>query len=196
MIPSSPIVLAMDDPAGVAGYPSLDDLYSDTLDGNRLYDPGILDAGWDDVIEAITVEAGLIAAADAGSSTAAEFDALLDRDLEDWQELVLGTLDVGIAGAVLALSAAGCATSSSCRANHVGRSSDFVVPEVVFWTTPERAHLVRAVASDAGCAFGVDEDGRASVWAPSLAEMMTLARELLARRATFDGLPVPPYRRS
>jgi hypothetical protein len=195
MIPRTTLDLSLDDPASVSGYPPLDDLFSDTFDGNRLYDPGILDADWDDVRDAIEIEKDLISAADAGSTTADEFDAILDEDLEDWQAMALRGLDVGVAAAVLALSAAGCATSSSCRGHHAQHPSPFVVPEVVFWTNPERAGVIREVAAKVGCAFGVGDEGRASVWAPSVVEMAEFAGALLAERATLDALSPPGFRR-
>jgi hypothetical protein len=194
MVPRTDIELALDDPGGVAGYPTVADLWSDTFDGNRLYDPSFLEATWDEVRDAIEIEDDLIARADADSDTADEFDTILDEDVEDWQELALGMLDVGVASAVLALSASGCATSSSCRGHHTQHPSEFAVPEVVFWTNADRAVVVREAAATVGCAFGVGDEGRASVWAPSVVEMLALAKELLARRSTFDLLDPPPYR--
>lgn len=139
------------------------------------------------------LEATLIAAADAASATVDDFDVILEQDLEDWQSLLLGGLDIGVAGTVLALSAAGCATSTSCRGHHTGKPSPYEVPEVVFWADIQRARAVREVAASTGCCFGVDDEGRASVWAPSVVEIMALAKELAARRETFEGLDGGPF---
>jgi hypothetical protein len=194
MIPRTNVDLPLDDPAEVGGYPPLDDILADTFDGNRSYDAGLLEADWEDVRDAVRIEKDLIAAADARSWSPDEFDAVLDEDLEDWQAMVLGGLDVGVAGAVLALVAAGCATSSSCRGHHTAHPSPYAVPEVVFWTDHQRAGIVRQVAAQSGCAFGVGDEGRASVWAPSVLEMTAFAEGLLARRAALDGLSPPPFR--
>ena len=195
MIPRSPVEPILDDPSGVSGYPALDDLLSDAFDGNRLYDSTILETDWEDATEAIALETDLIAAADTASATADDFDAILEEDLEDWQSLLLDGLDFGVAGTVLALSAAGCATSTSCRGHHTCRPSPYEIPEVVFWADIQRARVVRDAAATTGCGFGVDDEGRASVWAPSVIEMMALARELTARRATFEGLGGAPFAR-
>lgn len=194
VIPRTEIEVVWDDPANVAGFPDVDDLLSDTFDGNRLYDPGVLDRDWTDAADALAIEQRLVEAASIAGS-AEEFDELLDDDLEDDELMLLGGLDIGVAGTVVALAAAGCAPSTSCRGHHVSRPGSSVVPEVVFWCDHSRAALVRAAAVKAGCSFGVDDEGRASVWAPSVLELMTLARLIVRSREDLEALPPPPWRR-
>lgn len=163
-------------------------------DGNWEYDASYAQSSWDDAVEAAEVEAGLIATADARSATPAQFDELIDDELEDWQISALGGLDVGVAAAVYALNAAGCVTTTSCR-GHPGKyaSAGRDFPRVRFLTDAARAELVRAAAGASGCAFGV-EPPIAEVFARTVTEMMAFVNHMLAARPSFDALPEPEHR--
>jgi len=101
-------------------------LDSGYLDGNREYDPGFLETAWDEVDEALAVERDRLAITSAATSWS-EFEALLDGDLDDWEQIALCGLDAGVAAPVLALAAAGCVTTTSCRghAGYVGPHLDY-----------------------------------------------------------------------
>lgn len=174
------------DPSRVAGFPSADEAEGDTFDGNRLYDPSLLGIDWIDVADGLALEADLVERADREATDVDQFEAILEEDPDEDTLMIFGSLDLGVAGAVLALSAAGCVTASSCR-GFGGHA--YELPEVTFWADVERAWLVRNVAADVGCSFGVDDEGRASVWGPSVRELMALGAELYERRASFDALP-------
>jgi hypothetical protein len=186
VVPRGDFQQELDEPSRVGGFPSAGDAESDSFDGNRLYDGSLLGIGWIDVAEGLDLEAQLVDRADRDSTDIDTFEAILEEDPDEDTQILFGMLDVGVAGAVLGLSAAGCVTSSSCR-GFQGHASD--LPEVAFWADPERARLVRNVAADVGCSFGVDDQGRASVWGPSVRELMSLARGLYDRRADFEALP-------
>lgn len=198
MIPRADIELWLDDPDLASGLPDPDEVESAGFtDGNFQYEEYYAQASWDEAVEALEVERELIGAADARASAPSEFDALIDGELEDWQQIALSGLDAGVATAVLALNAAGCVTTTSCR-GHPGRyisddGHDF--PRVRFMADPPRARLVRDAAADSGCGFGV-EPPIVEVFARSLTEMMAFAERMLAARTAFDTLPTPPHRSS
>lgn len=196
VIPRADLDLWLDDPGLVAGLPiTWDEVEAAGFtDGNWQYDASCSQATWDDAIEAAEIEVDLIATADARSSTAAEFDNLIDGDLDDWQIIALGGIDAGVGAAVYALNAAGCVTTTSCRGHpgrYVGGGRDF--PRVSFMTDAACARLVRHAAGASGCAFGV-EPPIAEVFAVSVCEMMAFAEAMLAARSEFDALPRPAHR--
>jgi hypothetical protein len=197
VIPRASIELWVDDPDLASGLPDPEEVEGvGFADGNFEFEPYFAHAAWEDAVEALEVERDLVRDADSRASTAREFDSLLDGDLDDWQRIALRGLDAGVATAVLALNAAGCVTTTSCR-GHAGRYAsddghDF--PRVRFMADPARARLVRDAAEGTGCGFGV-EPPIAEVFASSLAEFMAFAKTMLSTRAAFEALPPPPHRR-
>lgn len=187
MIPRSTVRIGVDEPSRLSGYPRAAEAESDYLDGNREYAAAVLDASWSEATEALEIERDRLAVA-ARADNPDEFEDRLDGDLEDWEQLGTYGLDLGVAAAVLALSASGCVTSTSCR-GHAGRSGpDRDYPKVRFFSDRERGDLVSRAAASAGCGFGVDDEGVGMIWAPSVAEMMDFAAELSSRRSAFDAL--------
>jgi hypothetical protein len=184
-----------DDPALAAGLPDPDGVEAAGFtDGNYQFDPSFALATWDEAAAALEVERDLVQAADAAAATPAQFDDFLDGDLEDWQLIALEGLEAGVAAATLALNAAGCVTTTSCR-GHPGKYAapghDF--PRVRFMADPERAAIIRTAAQDSRCAFGV-EPPVVEVFARSVAEMLAFAEAILATRREFERLGNPPHR--
>jgi len=134
-------------------------------------------------------EAELVRQADHASSSDAEFeDALAEFEGEhfdaDWSGL-----DLGVAGLVLALNAAGFATASSCR-QHVGGQPFGDGPFVFLTGDVARIGLLvpLAVASGVGLEPGPPGEGF-TVYAATIAELMTLAALILTEREEFQALP-------
>ena len=188
MIPRAHVDVWTADPAAFSGLPSGREVRSGYLDGNREFEPAITESDWNDAVEALEVEAARIAAAGAGAATPAAFEELADGDLEDWEMIAVQWLDVGVAAAVMALNAAGCLTSTSCRGHQGLASADRDYPRIRVYA--ERAHgsLVRDAAIATGCGLDIDGDGIGLLWAPSVVETMGLARELIAMRPRFESL--------
>lgn len=198
MIPRADVDLWVDDPELTSGLPAPDEVESAGFtDGNFQYEGYFAQTSWDEAAEALEVERELIQVADSRAATPREFDTLIDGELEDWQQIALAGLDAGVATAVLALNAAGCVTTTSCR-GHQGRYAsddghDF--PRVRFMADRARARLVRDAAVKSNCGFGV-EPPIVEVFARSLTEMMAFAAQMLAVRSAFDALPAPAHRSS
>jgi hypothetical protein len=59
---------------------------------------------------------------------------------------------------------------------------------VRFFSDRDHGDLVYRAAASAGCGFGVDDAGVGMIWAPSVAELLSFAAELISRRPAFDAL--------
>jgi hypothetical protein len=192
MIPRQVIEIWQDDPGRLTGLPSRVEATGGYLDGNREYESGFMQASWQEAAEALEIEQDRLARASFASERE-EFEDLLDGELEDWEAMATGGLDVGIAAAVLALNAAGCLTSSSCR-GHYWQEGDAVRPWISVYSDPARRALIAQCAAQTGCGFAIDELGAALIFAPSIAEMIAFATALADRREEFVEFPVRRFR--
>lgn len=187
MIPRRPVEVWQADPEGLSGLPSPADAAGDYLDGNREYNPELMEASWDEAIEALEIETDRISAA-ASAATVYEFDDLVDGELEDWQQNAVCGIDVGVAAVVMALNAAGCVTSTSCRGHPGFASPDRDYPRIRVFADPDRGAVLAQAASATGCGLDVDDRGVGLLWAPSVQEMVALAGELISMRTRFELL--------
>jgi hypothetical protein len=63
---------------------------------------------------------------------------------------------------------------------------------VKFCADAPRARLVAEAAEVAGCGLAYDEeDALLELWANNVSAMLAFSRQMLARRAQFESLPVP-----
>jgi hypothetical protein len=159
----------------------------------RDYRP-LIDIEWTDVEGCVEAEDRWMELASAAEDPA-RFDEILAEapDVEadgdfDW---LFRYTDVGVAGLVFALSAAGYATCYSCR-GHAGIAGT-QVPQVRLGTEPDRLRLLAEYAAKTGCGALVDSDGLVTVFAPSARELHLLAGLILSERATFEALDSPPW---
>jgi hypothetical protein len=100
----------------------------------------------------------------------------------------IGSLDLGVAGAVLALSAAGCATLVSCS-GHFGKGRWSSYPMIQFATDESHAPILLELAEAAGCGMTVSEQGLLEVWALSVEPILHLAELIISRSERFAELP-------
>lgn len=187
MIPRYGIEIWVDDPAGFGGYPSRRAALSGYLDGNRDYEPGLLRATWEEAAGALEIERSRLDEASLAEN-AARFDELIDGDLEDWEMMALHVLDAGVAGAVLALNAAGCLTASSCR-GHAWMSGEAVRPWIRVYADPRRGALIAEAAAATGCGLALGDGPAALLFAPSVVEILDFATDMLAMRPRFEQFP-------
>lgn len=145
---------------------------------------------WDVTEATIAAEAAVVANADEHTETFDEFEAMLqaaERDGigEDWYGL-----DLGVAGLVMALNAAGFATASSCRKHPADPWAD--CPFVIATGDVDRIALLRPLAleTSAGASDGPQGDGF-GIYAASVRPLMALALLIVKHRAVFDAIPAP-----
>ena len=103
---------------------------------------------WDVAMEALTEESRWLAEADEASTTVDEFvDHLYEagQDDPDTQFVTMAGLDVGVAGLVLVLSAAGYLPWISCSAHGGGAK----IPQVGLYASAARATILAEAAQTA-----------------------------------------------
>lgn len=187
MIPRSSVGVWCSEVPRALSVPAQADALAGYLDGNREYDSSFAYSTWQDAEEVLSIEREAISGARSARS-AEEFDERLDDYYEDEDLLALGGLDAGVAGLTLALNAAGCLTTTSCR-SHPGRPRAGIdYPQVRFYCDADRASITRELAAHARCGFAAGDDGVLEVWAPSVIEMMNLAAAVLSARDRFGAL--------
>ena len=140
--------------------------------GNRLYQD-MRGFSWDDAASALNLEETVLRS-HAWDLTAAQ-EGLADEDLF-W---TLWDLDIGVASTVLALSAAGCAPTTSCRGGS-GHAQPF--PVVKFFCSPAGVPDIMAVASEAECGLVVEADGSLVAYSASICGLLRFARALIRAR--------------
>lgn len=92
-------------------------------------------------------------------------------------------LDVGVAGATLALAAAGCVPFTSCNGGGLGGRHEYEYPLVAFYLPPLAVALVVAAAAEAGAGLFQDPRyGTVQVYGRRLIELHKFACALSTRR--------------
>ena len=102
-----------------------------------------------------------------------------------------GGLEIGVAGLTYVLSMVGFLTAASCRA-HAGERSWSDCPVVLFGAHRWRA-VVGRICRHGAMWIGSDR-GMLTVYVPSVADLMVLARQLFDRRSVFRRRPTDDLR--
>lgn len=144
---------------------------------------------WEAATQTVAAEQDLVARADGNSRTDREFEdalvALEDANPgEDWSGL-----DLGVAGLVLTLNAAGFATASSCR-QHVGAAPFGDAPFVFATGDENRIALLTALVANAQAGLTPGRLGEGFVvYAATVGPLMRLATLIVENRDDFEALP-------
>jgi hypothetical protein len=164
--------------------------YPNWLGIQRSYDPSLhAEANWKRAAELLEEEHEALARVDGLAEDWESFDEIAYDEYETEGPLY-GLLELRVTGLVYALNAAGCVTASSCR-GHPGQGSGMAW--VMFAASTERASLIASLAPVAGASIDNMEPGGIVILAPSVTEMMELARRILAAANAFDRMP-PAFR--
>lgn len=151
------------------------------LAGNQHYQD-LRGIGWEEVAAALKREAMLIARFDA----AVDLDGEANRYEEECAEAFLPEedlwgLDVGVAGAVLALSAMDAIPVSSCNAGGFGGHHAASFPHVAFYLKPAAAADVLAVAEIADVGLDIVVGGIGRLFGRTDFDLHRFAQVALAR---------------
>ena len=114
---------------------------------------------------------------------------------EDDYEAVLGGLDIGVAGLVYAISAAGMFPAASCRGHSVDRAwSD--VPVVLFAADLPHARVLQPLVRTANCGFTTDRarPELLVVTAGSIDDTLKLADDIIDNLESFRAVQPPANR--
>jgi hypothetical protein len=133
--------------------------------------------------------------ADLGEAKRVALSPYIAEDEDD--DVPLDGLEVGVAGLVYALSAAGAYPAASCRGHHQGHSwSD--LPVVLLAIDLCRAKLLEPLVKDTGCGFEIDpaRTELLVVCSPSIEGTLALAEAVIGKlpefRACDESLHLPP----
>ncbi len=130
-----------------------------------------------DARDALAEEAELLGELEASGWSDDKADELMDEAYET--SAFIFSFDIGMAGAVFALSAAGAAPISSCNGGVIdGERHASDVPHVLFSATPDALPAIEraAVAADAGL---INNDGHVELFADWLPKLHSFAEHLL-----------------
>lgn len=159
----------------------------------RDYEPQV-DITWEEAADCLDAEAKWLDRA-ATCQNASEFDELLcsaaEQEAGDDFDYTFRGMDVGVAGLVFVLSAAGYATCYSCR-GHADIMTDRV-PQVRLATEPDRLKLLVSYAERAECGLETDGDGLVNAYASTVLGLHKLARLMADDRAVFEAMEAPSW---
>jgi hypothetical protein len=157
------------------------------------YQP-LIQLTWDDAEVCLAAEKDCLERASLADSPA-DFDRILDSASEeessddfDW---TFNYMDIGVAGLVHTLSAAGCVTCYSCRQH--SRVIHQCAPQVRFATDAERFRILAPLAGVSSCGLAEGDNGLVTAYAASVSEINHFARLIVGQRSEFDALPLPPW---
>lgn len=175
--------------------PTADDLEDEDQLGD-FHDGELIITDLDEARAVINAEAIAVAYADQHSATSEEFDEIADQTEFEFPDLPseeapefmvtagwdgVGGLELGVAGVSYALNAIGITTVASCRAHTAIHRRWAEYPVVILAADRHQVEAIQPLVDASGCGFEVD-DGRPrflAIHAPSIVEMMTLARMIL-----------------
>lgn len=141
---------------------------------------------WSDVGDVLREEHELIARIEQAEDPDEESELIEEEFTED-PGVMMG-LDLGVASAVVALSAAGCVPFASCNGGAFGGLHHESHPLVAFLARREHVPLLLEAAERSGVGMESDEVGEVMVYADDIRRMPLFAAKLLERRELFNGL--------
>ena len=159
-------------------WPSSDELNDPdaTLAGNHHYQD-LRDATWSQVIAMAERERGYIDRIVTAKKPQREAEALfgeLDDAANDSDEYPLLGLDLGVAAAVLALSAMGQIPALSCNGGAFGGTHRGEHPYVAFYAKPSSVQALISLAREAGAGMS-DRDGLAVLYGRTVTALQDFA---------------------
>lgn len=141
---------------------------------------------WEDACETLTLERDILVRATGDLSVAGE-------SLSDDEYYALYGLDVGVAAAVVALSAANCAPFTSCNG---GAGHQEAHPCIGLYCRKGRVRNLLKAAEFARCGLASRESGIVVLYAESVAPLLLFADKLIAMRDKLKPLSRPYTRRN
>jgi hypothetical protein len=151
------------------------------LAGNAMFQD-LSGCTWEEASAAVAGEAQFIARLVAAKDLDAEADQIEEERTEAFEDVeALWNLDVGVIGAVIVLSAIGCAPVGSCNAGGFGGHHQARHPYVTFYMPVAAVDEVLALAEAAGLGLIVDADGLAHLYSDRDLGLAAFAQLAVAR---------------
>lgn len=155
------------------------------LGGNREY-YDLRGLGWQDVQDTLREERQMIERLLAAEDLLEEYEVIEEERYED-DGAMLG-LDVGVASATAALSAAGCIPFASCNGGALGDIHHEAYPLIAFCARSEYVPLLLAIAEQVDLGLERGGYGDLIVYARDVRQMIGFAEIMLANRERFSHL--------
>lgn len=141
---------------------------------------------WSDVAETIEEEGRLVARLVSASDMLEEYEIVDEERYED-DGAMMG-LDIGVAGATAALSAAGCTPFASCNGGAFGDIHHEAYPLVAFCARTEHLPLLLPIAEAVGVGLERTGPGDLLLYARDIRQLMAFSKAMLEGREAFREL--------
>jgi hypothetical protein len=153
------------------------------LGGNHRY-LALVKLSWLELEDILKFECELMERVGSATDPADEEDVVYDELLEE--DVGLQGLDIGVASAVVALSAAGCIPFSSCNGGAFGREHFEDYPLVAFYARAAALPLLLECAEHARVGLINGDEGELVLHADRIEKMVGFARAVSERARAFD----------
>ncbi|MGN6311334.1 MAG: hypothetical protein ACTHNN_17485 [Xanthobacteraceae bacterium] len=186
-----PITRAVD--SDDLGWPSQDDLESETLGGNRDYFP-LGRMNWDEARITLDEEQGIMDEIAASQDWEAAYRKWSEENAESDDPALLG-FDLGTNALAAALSAARCLPFYSCNGGAYGDGHHDDYPLVAFFCPTGIFPFVRAAAERASAGLEYNHADGLTVFARNVDALIDMAAALVERGVEIDavkGVPTLP----
>jgi hypothetical protein len=159
-------------------------LERDRLVSNFASNLATSDAEFDAIAKVIETGEGIYAS-ELSNHIVGSLSPYVAEDEDD--DVMLDGLEVGVAGLVYALSAAGVYPAASCR-SHPTKSTWSPVPVVLVAVDQCRAHALAPLVKDTDCGFDLDPSRPELlvIYSKSIREMLDLAQRVIDSLSEFD----------
>lgn len=141
---------------------------------------------WLEARRVYSVEEKIFARIEASQDPDKEYELVVEELYEDPYDIY--GLDIGVASAVVALSAARCVPFSSCNGGAFGGSHHESHPVVAFFAQPETTPLLLECAEEANSGLSMGKFGNLVVYADDIRNMRAFAHALFKRRSNIRKL--------
>jgi len=159
------------------------------LGGNRSYGD-LRRLVWSEVTRVYNLERELVTAIEEANDPEETYDAIEEKLYEEFDDLY--GLDLGVAAAVVALSAGRCIPFSSCNAGAFGGFHHEIHPVVAFYARPKMSGLLLECAEEAGCGLQNGIGGHLIVYDKTILGVMAFAKAVSGRRKSFREIRLSP----
>lgn len=159
------------------------------LGSNRSYSD-LRGLDWSEVAETLQEEVGMLTRLIDACDMLDEYEIIEEERYED-DGAMMG-LDIGVAAATAALSAAGCTPFASCNGGAFGDSHHEAYPLVAFCARREHVPLLLQVAEEVNAGLERTGPGDLVLYARDVRDMMSFAKTMFARRDDFSHLRFLP----
>ena len=141
---------------------------------------------WAEAKRVFILEGDLIGRIESAADPSVEYEAIEEELSESDQHLY--DLDLGVASAVVALSAARCVPFSSCSAGVFGGIHHETYPLIVFYAPNQAADLLLSAAEEAN--VGLESNDFLIAYADDIRNIRKFARSLISRSSRFNAIRI------